>query len=39
MERIAGELTSVELRTVEEEIIREALTEAYGKEITPLKGR
>ena len=38
MERLAGELTAVELKTVEEEIIRDAQTEAYGEEITALKG-
>ena len=37
MERLAGELTAAELRTVEEEIIRDAQTEAYGQEITALK--
>ena len=38
MERIARELTAVELRNAEEEIIREAQTETYGEEIAALKG-
>lgn len=39
IERVFGELTPIELKIVEENIIREAQMEAYEQEITALKGK